>query len=371
MIQGGAVLIRDGKVVEVGPRQRVENLAVARGAFEINATGRVVMPGFVDSHTHLVYPPRGKQGADEESAGRALRAMTAGNLEAKARVYLDAMARHGTTTVEVKTGSGLDESSELKLLRAATGLQNGPVDVVRTFLLRIPKDATSVEAAQAVNDFAPRILRRPLADFADFWWDGDLQRREAAERFLQIAAALGIGRKVHATGSNVEPAMALAAAHDAASVDHLEKLTDPARELLSRTDTVATMIPWRACADGSTGAARRLIDAGAAVALASGFNPHQTPTLSMQTVVALACQELRMTVEEAIAAATINAAHALCRADRVGSIEPGKAADLLLLNCGDYQEMTHCFGANLVHATIKSGVLLYQEGALHYTPRPL
>lgn len=138
MIRDGAVLIRDGVIAQAGLTRRVENLVAARGAEEIDATGRVVMPGFVDSHTHLIYPPRGEHGADEESAARAMRTRTARLLAARSQPFLDVMARHGTTTVEVKTGCGPDEAAEVKALRALAGMQGNPIDVVRTFLLRVP-----------------------------------------------------------------------------------------------------------------------------------------------------------------------------------------------------------------------------------------
>src|SRR3954447_12466435 len=145
MILDGALLIRDGLILEVGATRRVENLAAARGAAEINATGRVVMPGFVDSHTHLVYPPRGPRGADEESAARAMRTSSVHLLESRTRPYLDAMARHGTTTVESKTGCGPDEAAEVKALRVMAALRTGAVSLAPTFLLRIPHGASKAD----------------------------------------------------------------------------------------------------------------------------------------------------------------------------------------------------------------------------------
>jgi imidazolonepropionase len=365
MITDGALLIRDGVVVEVGPSRRVENLAAARGAFEINATGRVVMPGFVDSHTHLVYPPRGPRGADEESAARAMRTSSATLLEARSRPYLDAMARHGTTTIEVKTGCGPDEPAEVKALRVIAALRSGPVDVVPTSLLRIPHGASDADVEQVVSEFSPRIQRRFLAEFADLWWDGHASRQDTYARYLRTAGALGMGLKVHADGPGCNMAMVLAIGHRAASVDHLEHVTEDGARLLSKARIVATLMPSAALAKwGPVAPARVLIAEGAAVALASNFNPHHTPTLNMQTVVALACMQMAMLPGEAISAATINGAHALGRADRIGSLEPGKSADLLLLNLDDYREMARYFGVNLVHAAIKRGSVIYQEGAV-------
>ena len=359
------MLLRDGVVVEVGPSRRVENLAAARGAMEIDATGRVVLPGFVDSHTHLVYPPRSVRGSDEEGAARAMRSWSAGLLETRARPFIYAMARHGTTTVEIKTGCGPDETAEVKALRVIGGLQNGPIEIVPTFLLRTPLGCSDADAEQICAELPPRIQRRGVAEFLDIWWDGMVSRQEIYARYLESATAYGMGRKVHAEGPDCAIGIALAIGLRAASVDHLEYITDDGIRLLSNARTVATLLPamllqgW-----GHIAPARELMEAGAAVAIASDFNPHRNPTWNMQTVIALACRHMAMTPEEAIIAATINGAHALQRADRLGSLEPGKSADVLIVNADDYRDLGRYFGVNLVHKTIKRGVPIYEEGVV-------
>ncbi len=365
LVSNGALLIRDGLIVDAGPARRVENLAGARGAIELNASGRVVMPGFVDSHTHLVYPPRGPRGADEESAARAMRTSTARLLEARTRPYLDAMARHGTTTVEAKTGCGPDEAAEMKALRVLAALREGPIELAPTFLLRIPHGASDDDAEEIVTEFAPRIQRRALAEFADLRWEVHPSRHDMYARYLRDAEAFGMSRKLHAEGPGCSLALALAIGHRAVSIDHLEHLQGDAVRLFSTARTIATLIPSAALqAWGPIAPARALIEAGAAVALASNFNPHHTPTLNMQTVVALACMHMGLQPAEAIAATTINGAHALGRGQRIGSLEPGKSADLLLLNVDDYREMARYFGVNLVHVTIKRGSVVYEEGVV-------
>lgn len=365
IIADGAVLIRDGVIVEVGPTRRIENLAAARGALEIAAHGRVVMPGFVDSHTHLLYPPRGPRAADAAGAARQWQASTARLLAARSFGFLDAMARHGTTTVEVKTGCDPGETASMKALRALNLLRQGPIEVVPTHLVRVPVGIEAVQAEEILTDVSPRILRRGLAAFADVWWEGSEPRAELCARFLEQAAACGLGVKVHAEGPGCAGAVALAVGHRAVTVDHLEHLTLDLVPLLADTYTMATLMPGAAL-DAWTplAPARALIENGAAVALASNFNPHHSPTLNMQTVVGLACMRMGMSAAEAISAATINGAHALDRGDRVGSLELGKQADLLLLNVDDYRDLARSFGLNLVHLTLKAGTAIYREGAV-------
>ncbi|MCX6630737.1 MAG: amidohydrolase family protein [Candidatus Solibacter sp.] len=187
VIQDGAILVRDGVLLEVGPSRRVENLAQARGAIEINAAGRVVMPGFVDSHTHLAFPPAGIHAADPAAAVRALHTATCQRLEIRTRAYLEAMARHGTTTVEVKTGCLLDEAAESKLLRMLCALRREPLDLIPTFLFRLPSELSggSCHATEwVVSDLLPKIRRRGVARFADLAWDFNVALLPCFNRYL-------------------------------------------------------------------------------------------------------------------------------------------------------------------------------------------
>ena len=369
IIQDGALLIRDGVLEEVGPTRRVENLSAARNAEEINAAGCVVMPGFVDSHTHLLFATPSEAGPE---LAPQIRATSASSLEARARTHLQTMARHGTTTVEVKTGTGPDASAEIKLLRVAQALKRDPLDVAPTFLFHLP-DAGGNESRDAADwtfrELMPKIRRRRLARHADVAWDRDPERNELLGRCFDVALRLGFACKVHADTADPAAAITAAVANFAISVDHLEHATAVEAALLAGSCTVATLLPPVSFHDGlaRSGArpyapARSLIDLGAAVALASNFHPRHTPTPSMQTVVALACRYMGMTPAEAIVASTINGAHALGRADRVGSLEPGKQADVLILNGPDYRALAHEFGVNLVRATIKRGDTIYEEG---------
>jgi imidazolonepropionase len=372
VIQDGAVLIRDGILVEVGPSRRVENLALARDAIEINAAGRVVMSGFVDSHTHLAFPPAGIHASDPAAAARAVHTATGKRLAMKTRAYLEAMTRHGTTTVEAKTGCGFDPGAESKLLRMLYSLRKEPLDLIPSFLFRLPSDvngSSSRVTEWVVAELLPKICRRGLAYFADMAWDCDAALLPCFHRYLEAARQLGFERKIHADGANPAGAIALAAQYQVVSIDHLEHATADEARQVADAGIMATLLP-SACfyGDGRQAPARALIDAGVPVALGSNFNPHHSPALNMQTVVALACGRLGMTIEEAISAATINGAHALGCAEKVGSLEPGKCADLLVLNAGHYRDLQRSLGTNLVHLTMKRGRFIYKEGEVAALP---
>ena len=366
VIPDGAVLIRDGVLVEVGPSRRVENLTQARNAIEINAAGRVVMPGFVDAHTHLAFPPSGIHTADPAAAAQAVHTATSQRLALRTGACLDAMTRHGTTTVEAKTGCGPDPGAEFKLLRMLHSLRKEPLDLIPSFLFRLPSEGNEVSARgteKVVRELLPKLRRRGVARFADLAWDCDPILMPYFDLYLEAARELGFGRRIHADGANPTAAIALATLHQVVSIDHLEHASDDDARRIADAGIMATLLP-SACfyGDGREAPARVLIDAGVGVALGSNFNPHHTPTLNMQTVVALACGQLHMTIEEAITAATVNGAHALGCADKVGSLEPGKCADLLVLNTGNYRDLQQSLGTNLVHLTMKRGKFIYKEG---------
>jgi imidazolonepropionase len=360
------VLVRDGIIVEVGPSRRLENLSQAREAIEINAAGRVVMPGFVDCHTHLVFPPAGMQD-DCDRAARVVRSFTAQRLEFRARAYLEAMARHGTTTVEVKTGCGPDESAESKILRVLSSLRYNPLDLIPSFLFRLPAGLngnTSAAAEWVMTEMLPKIRRRGTALFADLAWDTNPSLAPYFDRYLYSAREMGFACKIHADQLSPEVAIEMALRHQVLSIDHLEHANKNVAPALAKAGTIVTLLPCASAGGGSTPPARALIDAGVPVALGTNFNPHHTPTLNMQAVVAMACWRFGLTTEEAITAATFNSACALGSGGRVGSLEPGKSADLVLLNANDYRDLSGNLGTNLVYLTMKRGKFIYKEGAV-------
>ncbi len=383
LIENGAVLIADGKICEVGPARRVENLAAARTATEINAEGRVVMPGFVDSHTHLVcgrprltdyemriagatYQEIAAAGGGILSTVRAVRASSTRRLEAEARRSLEDFLRHGTTTVEAKSGYGLDEATELKSLRALAALSDTAPEVIPTYLGAHVSPPEYEGNSDGYIDWIcshmlPKIRQRRLARFVDVYCEPGAFSVDQARRYLGAAAALGIAGRIHAEQFTRSGGAALAVELGAASADHLDYVNDSDMALLAHSATVATLLPGAVFHLGLSRypPARALIDAGAAVALATDFNPGTSPTCSMSMILSLACTQMRMTPAEAITAATINGAHALRCGGRAGSLECGKSADLIVVNASDYREIPYHFGMNLVAMTMKHGDLVY------------
>jgi imidazolonepropionase len=382
IIEDGAVLIQDGVIVSLGPSRRVENLTMARQAREIDASGRVVAPGFVDSHTHLVCGPsrlldyemrlagRSYQQIAEAGGGilaslRAVRETPIRRLTLQAQRILRCCVLHGTTTLEAKSGYGLDETGERKGLRAVQALQGKPLDLVATYL---GAHAVPPEYAGRADDYIywmctymmPKIRRRRLARFADVHYERGAFSLEQARRYLTAARDLGFLLKIHAHQFSHSGAVRLAVEMGAVSADHLDYSEDDDARMLAGSATIATLLPGAVFHLGLEryAPARALIDAGAAVALATDFNPGTSPTCNMQIILSLACTQMRMTPAEAITAATINGAHALACGDRVGSIEAGKRADLVMFDTSDYREIPYHFGVNLVAMTMKKGAVL-------------
>lgn len=313
-----------------GPSRRLENLALARGADEIDATGCVVLPGFVDSHVRLV------SGPVHDLSPRALKTL--------ALRVVDEAVRCGTTALEAKSGVGVTEAEEMKILRVHAALRELPLTLVSTFFAR---DVT----AGFSERFLPILRRRKLADFAEMGCEAE------ARHFLKLARELGLGVKVGAG------AIALATSIGAVCVDDVVEATVRDAMLLAQSETIASMSPGMAFAARAENyaPARLLIDSGAAVALGSGFHAP-----NMQTAIALACHAMNMTAAEAIAAATINGAHAMGRAGSIGSIEAGKSADLAILGVPDYRELPYHFGVNLVNLVMIRGTVLVERSEVKW-----
>jgi imidazolonepropionase len=387
MIEDGALLVRDGLIAAVGSASKIEKLPSARKAEKVDVAGRVVLPGFVDSHTHLIhaasraeeyelkiqgasYEEIAKKGGGILNSVRRLRAATSQQLKQRARAALDGFAAHGTTTIEAKSGYGLDVASELKILSLHKELSaEQPVEIASTFLgahivpLEFRGKANGPEEyVKLLTDWLiPEVASGGLAEFCDVFCDRGAFSRAQAKEILAAGMKHKLVPRLHAEQLTRTGAAQLAVELDAASCDHLEQVNTNDIRALAKSDTVATLLPG---CDFHLGLkqyapARKLIEAGAIVALATDYNPGTSPTLSMPMILSLACTQLRMTPAEAIAAATINAAYSLGRHNRIGSLEVGKQADLAVFEVEDYREIPYYFGVNTCWLTIKNGRVIY------------
>jgi len=387
LIEDGALLVRDGVISAVGTRGQVEALPGARSAEKLDLGGRVALPGFVDSHTHLVHAASRAeeyelkiQGASYEEIARKgggilnsvkkLRAATAEELKKRANVALHQFAAHGTTTVEAKSGYGLDVASELKILKLHKELEaEQQPEIVSTFLgahvvpeeFRKKADGAKRYIQLLEENLLPAVAERKLAEFCDVFCDRGAFNVQESKRVLQTGRQWGLAPRMHAEQLSRTGATRLAVLLRAASCDHLEHVNASDIRALAKSNTVATLLPG---CDFHLGLkkyapARGLIDGGAFVALATDYNPGTSPTLSMPMILSLACTQLRMTPAEAIAAATINAAYALRREKRIGSLEVGKQADLAVFEVADYREIPYYFGVNHCWMTLKRGRVIH------------
>lgn len=388
LIADAAVAIRDGTIAAVGPSDDLRRQYPAQN--EIDAGGRAVVPGFVDCHTHVVYGGDrahefemrigGASYLDILAAGGgiisttwATRAASEAELIASAAARLRDMLRLGTTTIEAKTGYGLDTATELKTLRVIAALaEQQPVQLVPTFLgahAVAPEFAGRADAYVdvVIDEMLPAVAawhrESPLRDvplFCDVFCEHNAFSVAQSERVLRAGATLGMGIKAHVDEFNALGGTALAVGLGAASVDHLDVTEASDIALLASSDTVAVIMPAVNFNFGSSqfANARALIDAGATVALATDINPGSAPCPSMQMIMAIACRYQRLLPAEALNAATLNAAYAIGLGAQIGSIEVGKQADLLILHEADYRHLAYQFGGNGVAQVLKRGVVV-------------
>jgi imidazolonepropionase len=389
LISDGAVAVSDGEIVAVGPSDELRAGYTARRA--INATGKVICPGFVDPHTHAVYAGdrvpefemrlKGASYMEIMAAGggivstmRATRGASVGQLVAESGPRLDTMLALGTTTVEIKTGYGLDTESELRMLYAIAALDAAhPVDLIPTFLgahavppeyktdpdgyIELVVTEMLPQAAEWFKNSKFKIENSKL--FCDVFCEANVFDRAQAQRVLAAGLALGMPSKIHADEFVNLGGVTLAVDLGAVSADHLD--VTPLREVaaLAASGTVGVVLPAVNFNLGSHhyADARAMIDAGAALALATDINPGSAPCPSMPLVMAMACRYQRLLPAEALNASTLNAAYAVGLGHRLGSLEPGKQADLLIVNAPDYRHLAYQFGLNLVEGVVKRGMM--------------
>ena len=389
VVKDGAVLVREGRIIAVGTSAQVEARKDAKQAEKLDVGGRVVLPGFVDSHTHLIhaasraeeyelkiqgasYEEIARKGGGILNSAKKLRAASAEALKGRARAALEEFASCGTTTVEAKSGYGLDLTSEVKILSLQRELNSEqPLEVVSTFLgahivpveFRGKPNGPERYVALLLEQMLPEVVNEGLAEFCDVFCDRGAFTREQSRQVLSEGKQLGLVPRVHAEQLSRTGATQLGVELGAASCDHLEQVNAADIRALAKSQTVATLLPgcdfhlgWKQYAP-----ARKLIEADAVVALATDYNPGTSPTVSMPMVLSLACTQLRMTPAEAITAATINAAYALRREKKVGSLETGKQADLAVFEVEDYREIPYYFGMQRCWMTIKGGEIIYMR----------
>jgi imidazolonepropionase len=389
MIDGGAVLCSGGKIVSVGKTKDALRdpwlKKNRRKVTEIDCSGKVVLPGFVDSHTHPVFVnPRlvdfekrieGASYQQIASAGggigsslEAVRKAAKKELVGKVLTVLHDMAAHGTTTVEAKSGYGLTVESEIKSLQSIReAASTWPGTVISTLLGAhvVPKEfqGCSQKYVEIVcTEMIPRAARQKLAQFMDVFCDKGAFSSGETEQIFAAAQAHGLGVRAH-MGQLSETTLAPFLRFHPASFDHMDYVSDADVQQLARGDTVATLVPGANYFLGLKDYpnARRLIDSGVPVALATDYNPGTSPTISMPMALSLACTQMKMSPAETISAATVNGAWALRLAERKGSIEAGKDADLGIFDVQDYREIPYWFGANHCEHTVLNGILVCKD----------
>lgn len=385
LIKDGAVIIHDDKIVAVGTTEELDKQVDVKEYEVIDATGKTVMPGFVDSHTHFIF---GGYRADEFSwrlkgdsymsimeRGGGINATVVPTREATEEELMEAgeerlnrMLEFGVTTVEGKSGYGMDCDTELKQLCVMKKLdEKHPVDIVRTFLgphSILPewkgKEREFIE--EQLRVVMPKVKEENLAEFADIFTEKNVFNIEDSEYYLTEAKKMGFKLKIHADEIYQLGGSELAARVGAVSADHLLKASDEGIRQMRDAGVISTLLPATAFSLKEEYApGRKMIDEGCAVAIASDLNPGSCFTNSIPLLVALGCIYMNMSIEEVITALTINGAAAVDRADVVGSLEPGKQADIVFLKYPSIHFMPYHTGINLVETVIKKGETVYHK----------
>jgi imidazolonepropionase len=381
ILPGGAVVLQNGRIDWLGSDESLPSLPSK--VEMLDASAKVILPGLIDSHTHLLFAGSREDEFEQRLQGRSyqeiaeaggginatvqrVRAASKEELKELARPRLARFLQFGVTTIEVKSGYGLTLADELKCLEAIAELNvEGPLELVPTFLgaHAVPPEYRSNREGYlrlVIEDMLPEIARCRLARFCDAFCETGVFDLAETERILGKAHDLGFQLKLHADELTPLGGAQLAARLGAVSADHLLCITDAGIDALAESGTVATLLPGTAFFLGMPYApARKLIQRGVTVALASDCNPGTCPTENLPLLGTMACTQMKMLPAEAITALTLNAAKALACSDRLGSLEVGKQADLILCDVPDYRQLFYHFGVNHVWRVIKRGRVVY------------
>jgi len=384
LVEDGAVAVSGKKIIAVGKTEDVlAKVKVDKKTKVIHAEGKVVLPGFVDCHTHPVfgatreeefelrikgktYEEIAQAGGGIRSSVRSVRQLSKDELVRLALPRLDRFLSYGTTTIEAKSGYGLSLKDEIKILEVIKKLnQIHPLDLVPTFLGAhdVPdeyRDKREEYIDLLINQMIPEVAKRKLALFCDVFCEKGVFSLDESRKILETAKEYGLKPKLHADQLTSFGGTELAVELKAVSADHLEFISDSGIEKMKQSGTIAVLLPGAVFGLGKDNypPARKMIDMGLPVALATDFNPGSSFTESMPVILSLACLRMKLTPAEVITAATVNSAYAIDKEDSIGSLEPGKKADIVIWDVKSYKEIPYHFGVNLVDKVIKNGEVI-------------
>ncbi|MEI2330019.1 imidazolonepropionase [Priestia megaterium] len=391
IIENGSVLVKNGRIVFVGPDVKAQEYLehIDEPINIIDAEEKIVTPGLIDPHTHLVFGGsrekelemrlNGAKYIDILKAGGGILQTTVSTRQAteeelikQSTKRLNKFLQYGVTTVEAKSGYGLNLKDEIKQLKVAKKLnEQHPVDVVSTFMgaHAVPVEYKGNEGEFVrfvIEEMIPIVAKEELAEFCDVFCEDDVFTVEQSERILQAGKAYGLKPKIHADEIVSFGGAELAAKVGAVSADHLLKASDQGIKQMAESGVIAVLLPGTAFFLMEEPArARKMIEAGVPVALSTDRNPGSSPTESLPFIMNLACLTMKMTPAEVLTACTINAAHAICKGDQIGSIEVGKKADLVLFDAPNYQTLQYNYAVNLVDTVLKDGKVVVEGGVLY------
>lgn len=380
IIENGAVAVKKGIIVWTGSSAEAKRNLSAKKSYDCK--GRIVTPGLVDPHTHLIFPATREEefelrikgatyqeiaakGGGIRATVRKLRAAGRNELKARAMGHLKTMLMHGTTSIDAKSGYGLDMDNEVKSLRIINELaKEQPVEIAVTFLGAhdVPEEYAGRKEEYVnflIDKVIPEIAKKRLAEFCDIFCEKGVFEIEDSRKILTAAKQAGFKLKLHAEEFAQIGGAELAAELGAVSADHLMAISDAGIEAMKKAGTIAVLLPGTTFSLGlkNYAPARKMIETGMPVALATDFNPGTSMTESMQIIMTIACTQMRMTPAEALTAATLNAAFAIGRGDKTGSLTPGKQADMVVWDVPNYRHIPYHYGVNLVKDVFKKGKL--------------